>query len=421
MRVFKSPTTHVLLAGLLLSLVLTTCSQPVPSNTTANSSVTQEKGGQEEFGPYELVENWPQPLPDGPDNVKHEGWTWGSVGAVYAETPDRIWIAQRGELPLPEGAKPWTPYSMLTPSRGNATGNDDGLSATCEPVEKRGWQRRYHHVIFVVDRDGKLVQSWPDHDKLFDMRCGRGPHKIKMSPYDPEKHVWVFDDQLHVIYKFTYDGKLVMTLGTKGQKGRDRGTLFDRPTDIAWLPDGTFFISDGYGGTRVAKFDKDGNFLTEWGTAPKDPNNPGPGEFNTVHSIAISNDRRVFVVDRTHRRMQVFDENGKFLDMWTTGVRSLPYAHLITADQSLWIADGGTSRILKYDLDGHYLYGWGGPGGQPGQFNGPHSLTVDQEGNLYIAEVFAGRVQKFRPKPGADPAKLIGQEIRFGGSSSATN
>src|SRR6267378_5477744 len=87
----------------------------------------QDKGGQEEFGPYDLVDNWPQPLPDGPDGVKHAGWTWGSVGAVYAETPDRIWIAQRGELPLPPGAKPWTPYSMLQPPRV-ATGNGDGLS-----------------------------------------------------------------------------------------------------------------------------------------------------------------------------------------------------------------------------------------------------------------------------------------------------
>ena len=141
-----------------------------------------------------------------------------------------------------------------------------------------------------------------------------------MSPYDPEKHVWVIDDQLHVIYKFTYDGKLVMTLGTKGQRGRDGERLFDRPTDIDWLPDGTFFISDGYGGTRVAKFDKDGKFLMDWGTPPKDPKNPGPNEFNTVHSIQISKDRRLFVVDRGHRRIQVFDENGKFLDMWTTGV-----------------------------------------------------------------------------------------------------
>ena len=105
----------------------------------AQAAPTGERGGQEEFGPYELVENWPQQLPDGADGVKHEGWTWGSVGAVYAETPDRIWIAQRGELPLPAGAKPWTPYSMLSPSRGNATGNTDGLSATCEPTPKRGW------------------------------------------------------------------------------------------------------------------------------------------------------------------------------------------------------------------------------------------------------------------------------------------
>jgi hypothetical protein len=120
----------------------------------------QERGGQEEFGPYELVENWPQPLPDGPDGVKHAGWTWGSVGAVYAETPDRIWIAQRGELPLPEGAKPWTPYSLLQPPR-TATGNTDGLSATCETVAKRGWERRWHHSVFVVDRNGKVVQDWP--------------------------------------------------------------------------------------------------------------------------------------------------------------------------------------------------------------------------------------------------------------------
>ena len=403
--------------GLLACAILVGCNAQSESKSSAAAAIpaaaaAQDKGGQEEFGPYELVENWPQPLADGPDGVKHDGWTWGSVGAVFAETPDRIWIAQRGELPLPKDAKPWTPYGALTPAR-TATGNDDGFSPTCAPESKRGFERRYHHVIFVVDRNGKMVQSWPQLDNIFDMRCGRGPHKIKMSPYDPEKHVWIFDDQLHVIYKFTYDGKLVMTLGTKGKRGRDGGKLFDRPTDIAWLPDGTFFVSDGYGGTRVAKFDKDGKFLMDWGGPPKDPNNPGPNEFNTVHSIAISKDRRLYVVDRGHRRMQVFDENGKFLDMWKTGVRSSPYAHLISTDQFLWVADGGTNRILKYDLNGKYLYGWGGPGGQPGQFNGPHSITVDQEGNLYLAEVFNGRVQKFRPKAGADPAKLVGQELRY--------
>ena len=79
-------------------------------------------------GPYRVVEGWPKPLPD--SRHSHAGWTWGSFGGVYAETPDRIWIAMRGELPLPAGAKPWTPYAALEPSRGNATGNGDGISAT---------------------------------------------------------------------------------------------------------------------------------------------------------------------------------------------------------------------------------------------------------------------------------------------------
>jgi DNA-binding beta-propeller fold protein YncE len=189
--------------------------------------------------------------------------------------------------------------------------------------------------------------------------------------------------------------------------------LFDRPTDIDWLPDGTFFISDGYGGKRVAKFDKDGKFLLDWGTEPKDPKNPGPNEFNTVHSISITKDRRIFVADRGHHRMQVFDENGKFLDMFVLGMRSSPYFHMVTADQTLWVSDGGTQRFLKYDLNGNYKYGWGGPGPQLGQFAGPHQFTVDQEGNLYVAEVFNGRVVKFKPKPGADPAKMVGQELRY--------
>jgi hypothetical protein len=426
MRVLSRSFTTLLALGVVTAPLLAGCAAPANNPETASAAQAPaaapsgERGGQEEYGPYELVADWPKGLQDGPDGVKHEGWTWGSMGAIYAESPDRVWIAMRGELPLPPGAKPWTPYSMLNPSRGNATGNEDGVSATCEQTaNKRGWQRRMHHVLYVVDREGNMVQWWPQHDAYFEAPCGRGPHKIKMSPYDPEKHVWVIDDQLHVILKFTYDGKLVQTLGTKGKRGRDGGNLFDRPTDIAWLPDGTFFISDGYGGKRVAKFDKDGKFIMDWGEAPKDPQNPGPNEWNTVHSIQISNDRRLFVVDRGHRRIQVFDENGKFLDMWNTGIRSQPYAHLITTDQFLWQSDGGTNRIVKYDLKGNYLYGWGGPGGQPGQFNGPHSITVDQEGNLYLAEVFNGRVQKFRPKKGADPAKVVGQELRY--KSATTN
>ncbi len=412
----------VFLAGFALAS-LSACAPagetPAPA-ATGQPPATRQSHQDWPTGPYQVVENWPKPLPD--TRHSHDGWTWGSVGGVYAETPDRIWIAMRGELPLPAGAAPWTPYAALNPTRGNAQPNTDGLTATCEPTDKRGWERRFQHVLFVVDRNGNLVDEWPQHDHLFGQQpCGRGPHTIKMSPYDAEKHLWVIDDQLHVIYRFTYDGKLVKTFGQLGVRGRGPNT-FDRPTDIAWLPDGTFFISDGYGGKRVAKFDAKDNFIMDWGSEPKDPKNPGPSEFNTPHSIAISKDRRLFVVDRGHQRMQVFDENGKFLDMWplrsphwpsTQG--TLMVNHLITEDQVIWVGDAPTSRIIKFDLNGNYLYSWGAPGGQPGRLNCSHGISTDQEGNLFLADCFAGRVQKFAPLAGADPGKTGRQDSSLPG------
>ncbi len=357
------------------------------------------RGGQEEFGHYNLVEDWPRPLSESLDG-DFDGYTWGSQAAIYAESPNRIWVAQRGLRELPPGNEPWTPGGLADP-----------------PLSGTGMDRT-EYIIFALDGAGNVVEYWDQHDELFEAPGvnSRGPHKIKMSPYDQDKHIWVIDDQLHVIYKFTYDGEHVMTLGEVGVPGRGPNN-FARPTDIAWLPDGTFFISDGYDGTRVAKFDPEGNFLMDWGEAPADPNNPGPNEWNTVHSIAISADRRIYVVDRAHRRMQVFDEDGNFLDMWSTGRYSLPYAHEITIDpvtgeEVIWVADGGTNRILKYDLEGHFLYGWGLEGSDPGKFDGPHSLSTDQEGNLFFAEVFNGRLQKFSPLSDADPSKLVGELLR---------
>ena len=177
---------------------------------------------------------------------------------------------------------------------------------------------------------------------------GRGPHKIKMSPYDAEKHIWVVDDNLHQIHKFTYDGELVLTHGERGVSGRGPNN-FSRPTDIAWLPDGTYFISDGYVGTRVAKFDANDNFIMDWGRAPADPANPRPNEFNTVHAISISAEGLIYVSDRAHARIQVFDENGNFQFMFPTGQRgeSLPYAIEILQDPSGRGVPLGRGRQLR--------------------------------------------------------------------------
>ncbi len=373
---------------------------PAPTVTAAPTPTIQAV----DMGDYEVVLNWPKPLPD--DDLSHDGWTWGSGAGVFAESPDKVWVAQRGEIELPPGAEPWICACLLDPRRTN-TGRRPYSGNTYD------YEMRRHHIVFAVDREGYAIEEWLQHDAYFTPPRGsglgevsRGPHKILQNPYDPEKHIWVVDDDKHDISIFTNDGELVRTMGERGVPGRGPNN-FNRPTDIAWLPDGTFFVADGYAGTRVAKFDADGNFIMDWGQPPVDPANPGPYEMWSVHSIGISNDRRLFVVDREHSRMQVFDENGEFLEMWPTGHNSQILAHTVTSDDFVWVADWTTDRLVKYDLNGRYILDIGGHGALPGQFDGVHQIDVDQEGNLYVTEVANDRSQMFRPKPDADSAKLI--------------
>ncbi len=339
----------------------------------------QQKGGEgDETGPYEVVDKWPQPF-------ARPGYIQGSQGGVFAESADRIFMANRGELKLP----------ARLPDDFNGSWGSLGQRATLGTPELR-------NCIIIVDANGKLIESWTQHDHLF--AGGRGPHKIRISPYDPERNVWVVDDQRQQIFKFTNDGKkLLMALGEAGVAGND-DKHFGRPTDIAWLPDGTFFITDGYINTRVVKFDKNGKYLMTWGTPGK-----APGQFNLPHAIAIDRNRRLYVADRANSRIQVFDENGKFLDQWPN-VRK-PFDIMMSADQFLWVADGATNKFLKYDLDGKLLYWWGEQGEYPGGVWGVHQFSVDPAGNLYAAETYGGRTQKFRPRPGADKSKLMGAPL----------
>ena len=180
-----------------------------------------------------------------------------------------------------------------------------------------------------------------------------------------------------------------------------------------WLPDGSFVVADGYNGTRVAKFDKDGKFLMAWGEKGSNQNDTRPGYFNNVHGIAVDpKTRRIFVNDRGNHRAQVFDENGKFLDSWRFGdPPSDVHMFNITSDSFLWAADRGTNRILKYDLNGNFMYSWGTWGDFPGGMWGVHGMSVDQEGNFYVAEVDNGGAQKYRPRAGANPAFLVGKPV----------
>jgi hypothetical protein len=346
----------------------------------------EQRGGFDVSGPYEVDPNWPKKTWPAP------GYIWGSQSGVYPESPDRVFLASRGEIELPKDAKlgPTFPGNWGALNRGGATGQ--------VPV--------FRNTILVINRQGDLIESWTQWDHLFE--GGRGPHQIYVEPYDPDRHVWVVDDMNHVIHKFTNDGKTkVFTLGEMGVfGGNDDLEHFNRPTMIDWLPDGTFFVSDGYANSRVVKFSKEGKPLLWWGSMQ-----PGKadGEFTVPHGIAVGEDRRVYVSDRFNRRIQVFDENGVFLDKWPSG-----YCHSLSMsrDQHLWCYDGDHEQFIKYDLRGHIETVFGRYGDYPGATWGVHQIAADSEGNLYGAEVFGGRTQKFVPKPNANPRDLFfGREL----------
>jgi hypothetical protein len=386
------------------------------------AAIPGQKGGQDIFGPYEIVKDWPKDISTLPGNEK---WTWGAGQGIYAENPNRIFLVFRGELPnikrpqtklLPEfgpsiqfpiGRLPWrdATVSALPGAGGTGQDPDDGMKLWKGTV---GVDAKWEHCLTVVDANGNINETWTQWDKIL-----KRPHYIAINPYDPQKYVWLVDDHMHAIYKFSHDGKeLVQTIGTPTVKGAD-GTHFNRPTYLAWLPDSTMFVADGYNGTRVAKFDKNGKFLLDWGQKGNPPNDKRPSYFNNVHGIAVDPvTRRVFVNDRGNHRAQVFDENGKYLYEWSFGEEPSDIHLLyIGADRTLWAYDRGTSKMLHYDLEGHFLYSFGVGGDFPGGFWGVHGFSVDQDGNFYVAEVDSGRVQKFRPRPGVNTAFLVSKPV----------
>ena len=404
---------------------------------TGFAAIPGEKGGEDLWGPYEAVADWPKPLEALPG---HEAWTWSTVQGIYAQNPNRVFILQRGELPVVKRPRDVIPLPQIGPSiafpisqypirngsqgaysalpgGGGDTTRYDELAPGQPTAEWKGTvgvDARWEHCIVVVDAAGNILpetEIWREWDN----KLLRRPHAAYINPYDPQKYVWIVDDASHALYKFSNDGKqLVQTIGTVAHSGSDP-THFNRPTFLAWLPDSTMFVSDGYANTRVVKFDKDGKYVTAWGekgsAGPGKPPDTRPSYFNTVHGIATDPvARRVYVNDRANRRIQVFDENGKFLDQWSAGPHASVYT-LYYSDGKVWGADAGTRKIVAWDTQGHLLYAWGSEGQFPGGTDGVHGMSVDQEGNLYMAELFVGRAMKFTPRKGANPNFLVGKPV----------
>jgi DNA-binding beta-propeller fold protein YncE len=403
-----------LTAAFLLGRWLTPVPVEAQQQPTRVAAVPGEKGGQDMYGGYEPVAGWPKPLSSVPGVGK---WTWGAGQGVFAESPNRVFILERGMLPeverpktvkiapsveFPIGRLPWRDATSASPpgalfKQGTQEPGDD-LDAGQPDVDYK-WGR----IINVVDAQGNHIEDWTQYDKMF-----RRPHSVFESPYDPQKDVWIVDDYRHAIFRFSNDGKkLLQTIGTPNVPGSD-ATHFYRPTFIAWAPNGDFYVADGYQNTRVVKFDRTGKFLMTWGERGENGKETRLGYFNNVHGVAVDPQTgRVFVNDRGNRRIQVFDANGKPLDSWSVGAPPADI-HLVYMDGSrmLWAFDRASSKMIKYDLSGNLQYTWG-MWGNAGGFWGVHGMHVDSEGNFYVAEVDNGGAQKFRPRAGANPAFLL--------------
>jgi DNA-binding beta-propeller fold protein YncE len=272
-----------------------------------------------------------------PVDTLPDGWKLGRVSAVATDSDSNVYIVQRGKKADP---------------------------------------------VIVFDRKGKFLRSW-----------GRGllqvPHGIRV---DREDNVFITDLGTQQVYKFTKEGKLLLTLGTKGVAGAGENS-FNQPTDIGFAKNGDFYVGDGYGNSRVVKFSKEGKFLMSWGKAGR-----GPGEFQVPHAVQVDSKGWVYVSDRENNRIQIFDANGKFIKQWTH--LGATQGMVILANDDMWILthrnavenltyDTLAGRIMHIDIKtGKILGSMETPG---------HWLDVSKFGELYVGSL-TGNVFYFYPR-----------------------
>jgi NHL repeat-containing protein len=333
--------------------------------------------------PYDVVRGWHHPFSE-------PGFTFGGNSGVFAESPNRILIAQRGEFRLPDPIPP--AFAGFAGSIGVNV-----LTATAGRV--------WRNCLYTLDADGRVKERWTQWDSLCEGSPGPGPHRLRISPYDPEHRVWVVNETFNTIYVFSNDGsKLLKTLGEKNVPGKD-GTHFGKPQDVAFLPDGRILIADGLDNHRVMILDRQMNYISEFGGFGK-----GPGQFNGVHALAAGPGGLIFALDRSGGRINVFKTTTDpakvdYVEAFTGF--SLPLDIIVNAD-CIWVTDLNPLRFTKLDFKGNHLYTWMVPKDLPDGYLEVHTFSVDSNGNLYGGDNQYGRTQKFVPKRGADPALLIG-------------
>ena len=248
---------------------------------------------------------------------------------------------------------------------------------------------RGDHPLTVFEADGTLVSSW-----------GEGaftrPHGVTIRTEAGHGEViYCVDDDGHWIGKFTLAGELLMSIGRRDEPApAQSGNPFNRPTKVAFDPKtDDLYITDGYGNARVHKYSSEGEHLFSWGDYGSDP-----GQFNLPHSVCTDPQGRVYVADRENHRIQIFDDQGNYLEQWNNLHRP---CGLHIKDGLVYIGQLKTEQAVNsdypnlgacvtiHDLSGRRLARLGDirPGERPGQFIAPHGLAVDSRGDIYVGEV----------------------------------
>jgi sugar lactone lactonase YvrE len=299
--------------------------------------------------PYRVIEGWAK-LP--------EGRSWGSTAAVDVDANDHIWVAER-------------------------CGANSCADSKLDPVLE-------------FDPSGKLLKSFGAGLFVF-------PHGISV---DKEGNVWVTDGRGqdgkgHQVLKFSREGKISMTLGKPGLAG-DGPDTFNQPSDVIVAPNGDIFVADGHGGNsnaRIVKFSKDGKFIKTWGKK-----GIAPGEFDTPHGLAFDSKGRLFVADRNNNRIQIFDQEGTFIEQWTQFSR--PSGIFIDAKDNIYVADSESNSVRPHPgwkrgirigniKDAFVTAFIPDPVENVKGTSAAEGVAADSQGNIYGAEVGPKRLMKY--------------------------
>jgi DNA-binding beta-propeller fold protein YncE len=299
----------------------------------------------------------------------------------------------------------------------NSRGDIFVYTRTGHPTISIGTARPFAHGgsrLYQFDRTGTFVREI-GHESY-------GFLVAQQVRVDPQDNVWIVDQMSNMVIKFDSNARVQLLLGRKAEaervpaapltgpaRGGGRGPagagaqsdLFQRPSDVAWDAAGNIYVADGYGNSRIAKFDKNGKFIKSWGST-----GAGPGQFNSVRGIALDAQGNVYVADGGNKRIQVFDGDGTFKTQLTGAgnpsaicIAPGPHQYLYSSNSNPTDDIDANGEIYKMELDGRIAGRFGKAGKLPKEFGTVNAIDCRRDNELYLGEIGNWRVQKITLRP----------------------